>query len=152
MAEPKSSLSTGTLRGMLSAVLLLAGIFHASIVHAEDDPPLDCDNPVTQSDMNQCAYLDFDKADQELNAVWEKAKAYMVKQDEELKAIDPELVGGVAALMKAQRAWIDYRDGQCEAYGFQSRGGTMEPMLVSGCKAQLTRARTKELKELYEAN
>jgi uncharacterized protein YecT (DUF1311 family) len=54
-------------------------------------------------------------------------------------------------LLKAQRAWIDYRDGQCEAEGFQARGGTMEPMLVAGCIANLTDQRTKELKQLEES-
>ena len=121
-------------------------------VSAQEDPPLDCENAMSQSDMNQCAYQDFEAADKELNAVWKKAKAYMVKQDEDLKEMSPELVGGVDALMKAQRAWIDYRDGQCEVYGFQSRGGSMEPMLVDGCKTDLTKARTKELKEIYEGS
>ena len=51
------------------------------------------------------------------------------------------------ALRAAQRAWIGYRDGQCTLVGFEARGGTMEPMLVSGCKATLTRARTKELRD-----
>ena len=48
---------------------------------------------------------------------------------------------------QGQRGWIAYRDGQCELYGFEARGGSMEPMLVSGCKADMTRARTKELRE-----
>ena len=49
--------------------------------------------------------------------------------------------------LPAQRGWIAYRDGQCELAGFEARGGSMEPMLVSGCLADLTRKRTKELKE-----
>jgi uncharacterized protein YecT (DUF1311 family) len=44
-----------------------------------------------------------------------------------------------------------YRDAQCEAAGFQARGGTMEPMLVAGCIADITEVRTKELKALEDA-
>jgi uncharacterized protein YecT (DUF1311 family) len=51
----------------------------------------------------------------------------------------------------AQRTWIAYRDAQCEAAGFQARGGTMEPMLVAGCIADITEVRTKELKALEDA-
>ena len=59
-------------------------------------------------------------------------------------------VGAVDALKRAQRSWIGYRDGQCELAGFEARGGSMEPMLVSGCLADLTRKRTAELKSVYE--
>ena len=58
--------------------------------------------------------------------------------------------GAEEALVKAQRAWVNFRDAECEAAGFQARGGTMEPMLVAGCIAELTDARTKQLKELAE--
>jgi uncharacterized protein YecT (DUF1311 family) len=58
--------------------------------------------------------------------------------------------GAEQALVKAQRAWIDYRDAECNAAGFQARGGTMEPMLVAGCLADITDKRTKELKELED--
>jgi uncharacterized protein YecT (DUF1311 family) len=58
--------------------------------------------------------------------------------------------GAEQALVKAQRAWIDYRDAECDAFGFQARGGTMEPMLVAGCLANITDKRTKELKELED--
>ncbi|MNT91411.1 hypothetical protein D3C72_2325040 [compost metagenome] len=74
----------------------------------------------------------------------------MRAKDKELGAISADYVGAEEALKKAQRAWIGYRDGQCELAGFEARGGSMEPMLVSGCLAQLTTTRTEELKALLE--
>lgn len=65
--------------------------------------------------------------------------------------IDAAYVGALEALKKAQRAWIGYRDGQCELAGFEARGGSMEPMLVSGCLAELTRKRTDELRKIVES-
>lgn len=105
-----------------------------------------------QQGMNYCAAVDFQRADDALNVLWPKVRAFMKKQDADLKEYSPDLVGAEDALMKAQRAWIDYRDGQCEAEGFEARGGSLEPLLVSTCKAQKTRERTEELLLLMSEN
>lgn len=127
--------------GICGAVFLVAGAASA------EDPPVDCKNAVTQTDMNICAARDYEAADKELNAQYKKTRAAMVAWDAELES---NLKGAEKALLKSQRAWIDYRDGECAAEGFQARGGTLEPMLVSGCMAKLTRQRTKELVDLAD--
>ncbi|HBF31557.1 lysozyme inhibitor LprI family protein [Rhizobium sp.] len=124
-------------------VCLLAGAGSAYAV----GPKLDCNNAQTQSDMNQCAADDLANADKALNAQWKLTRAVLVDADTNLDAAQK---GGEKALLKAQRAWIDYRDGQCEAEGFSVRGGSMEPMMVASCKARLTEVRTKELKAMAE--
>ena len=128
--------------GLIGGALMLLA---AGAAHAED---VDCDNAETQSDMTSCAQARYDDADKALNAQYKKTRAAMVALDDDL---DGDMKGAEQALLKAQRAWISYRDAQCENYGFQARGGTMEPMLVAGCLADLTDLRTKELKELTEA-
>ncbi|WP_455270605.1 lysozyme inhibitor LprI family protein [Rhizobium herbae] len=120
-----------------------------SLASAQEDQ-VDCANAMTQADMNFCANKDYEAADTELNAVYKKTMTVMRDTDKELGEIDANYVGAVDALKKAQRAWIDYRDGQCELAGFEARGGSMEPMLVSGCLADLTKKRTEELKGLTE--
>lgn len=124
----------------------LAGL--GSSAWAQEEPQPDCENPMTQLDMNICAGEDFSQADAALNAVYGDVTAAMRDKDSELEELSPDLVGAVDALKKAQRAWIAYRDGHCELAGFEARGGSMESMLVSGCMAELTRARTKELESL----
>lgn len=132
---------------------IFAGLFFGGLVlgaptaSAQEDQ-IDCENAMTQAEMNMCANQDYEAADKELNAVYRKAMASMKATDTELAGIDTNLVGAVEALKNAQRAWIGYRDGQCELAGFEARGGSMEPMLVSGCLADLTKKRTDELKEL----
>jgi uncharacterized protein YecT (DUF1311 family) len=122
----------------LVALLVLA----ASPAMAQDE--VDCTNAVTQYDMNYCAEKDFEAADDELNAVWKDAR----KAAKEIDDAQPdELKGADKALLAAQRGWIAYRDGRCELAGFEARGGSMEPQLVSGCKAELTRTRTRELRD-----
>ncbi len=124
--------------------LFLAGFVVPAL--ADDQP--DCENG-SQAELNMCAYNDFAKADKELNTLWPQVKKFAVDGDAALEGNDK---GYVKALLASQRAWIAYRDGQCKLYGFQSRGGSMEPMLVSGCKAQMTEARIKELKSIIEVN
>lgn len=105
-----------------------------------------------QMGMNWCAGQDYQAADKALNNLWPKIRASMKDDDAELKKIDPSLVGAEAALMKAQRAWIDYRDGQCEGEGFYARGGSLEGLLIATCKTRMTRERTEELRKLIEVN
>lgn len=124
-------------------------LFCATAAHAEDDQPK-CNPDGTQMEMNACAYDDLQKADDALNAMYKKALAFAKDQDDNYKD-QPDLQGAVKALKKAQRAWIDYRDGQCEGVGFEARGGSLEPMLVASCEADLTNKRTAELKELMQS-
>jgi uncharacterized protein YecT (DUF1311 family) len=134
------------------ALLAVAALFlSASFASAQDgEPEVDCDNAMAQIEMNICANRDYQTADTELNAVYKKAMAAAHEMDVQAKEMGEHYVGAVDALKRAQRSWIGYRDGQCELAGFEARGGSMEPMLVSGCLADLTRKRTAELKTVYE--
>ncbi len=105
---------------------------------------IDCENAQTQFEMNMCAAQDYQAADDELNAIWKEARA---RADELDAQFDKEMQGAAAALIGAQRAWINYRDSNCELAGWEAHGGSMEPMVISACLAEMTRARTRELRE-----
>lgn len=132
-----------TLPSFLSLSVLLAATLQPAA--AQDKP--DCNNAMTQLEMNQCAGIDFQKADAELNAVYKKAMAKMRETDSYLS---DDLKGAADALRDAQRAWIPFRDKACEAYGFLARGGSMESMLVSNCRTDVTEQRIKQLNELVQ--
>lgn len=123
-------------------IAALAFILMAGSAWAQE-PGVDCDEAVTQLDLNACAQQDFESADAELNAVWKDARAAAKETDAEQS---PDLKGADEALLGAQRAWLVYRDNQCRLAGFDARGGSMEPMLVWRCMAALTEARTLELR------
>ena len=107
----------------------------------------DCTNAgdLPQQGMNWCAAMDYQRADRALNVLWPKVRQHMRDMDADLADLGPDLVGAEDALMQAQRAWIDYRDGHCASEGFAARGGSLEPLLVSSCKAYMTKERTQEL-------
>lgn len=130
------------MRASVFAVLGLGAMLACGTAHA-----LDCDTAQTQQDMNQCAHLDWQAADGDLNAEYKRARATMRRIDGDLPQ---NLAGAEATLRDAQRAWITFRDAACAAEGFLFRGGSMEPFMVSSCLATLTRQRTQALKSLSE--
>ncbi|MDB5524393.1 MAG: urease-associated protein [Rhizobium sp.] len=109
---------------------------------------LDCTSPQDQPSTTACAVDDLGKADDELNAVYQRAMKYQADLDKDMTEINPANIGAVKALKKAERAWIEYRDAHCEAVGFANLGGTAYATFVVGCEAELTRNRTRELKQL----
>jgi uncharacterized protein YecT (DUF1311 family) len=122
----------------------IALLFAATSLAAAQDIA-DCSDAMSQLEMTQCAHQDWEKADLELNTVYKAALEKMRETDGNL----PDYLKGAEDMLRdAQRAWIPYRDAACDAYGFLARGGTMEPMLIYGCRADLTRTRIEELQDL----
>ena len=128
------------MRGALIGLVLLI----ATPALADDE--IDCAKAEAQQEMNFCANKDFELADAELNAIWKKAKAEAERMDAE----QPDDKGAADSLLAAQRGWIAYRNGTCDLAGWEARGGSLEPMLVSGCLAEETRKRTKQLQEFID--
>lgn len=95
----------------------------------------DCEKAETQVELRQCEQARYQDADKALNEQWSLARAQIGEEPDAEKA-----------LLDAQRAWITFRDLHCKAVGFQSRGGTLEPVVVAGCLADVTGHRVEELK------
>ena len=118
--------------------LLVLLVLGSAMARADDGP--DCKDPQDQNTMTACARVDFEKADQDLNTIWPKLKTDAEDSD---KTTDKHEYSD--ALLASQRAWITFRDAECEWQGFEAHGGSLEPMLVAGCLARLTRDRIKQL-------
>jgi uncharacterized protein YecT (DUF1311 family) len=114
----------------------------------------DCSKPgdLPQLGMNWCAAQDYARADDALNAAWKKVRAYVKSVDKANREYFPEQAVADENLLKAQRAWIDYRDGQCEAEGAQFAGGSIRPLITISCKTTMTRKRTEELLQMMQEN
>ena len=110
------------------------------ITPAFADDALNCKDPQDQNSMTQCAALDFEKADKELNKIWPKLKSDAQGNDQGTGKTEY-----VDALLASQRTWLAYLEAQCKWQGFDMHGGSGEPMLYYGCKARLTSERIKEL-------
>lgn len=128
-------------------VFLSAALLACTAPAGAEEPKVDCAKAEIQIELNYCAEKDYEAADKALNAIWKTARAAAAAKDKDLDAVSR---GAEAALLKAQRAWIDYRDAACDTESFSVRGGTAETMVLFGCKAELTRTRTGQLKNLVE--
>ena len=124
---------------------MIAALLVAGMLTAQDVP--DCEEPMSQSEMNHCAALDFQRADTELNATWTEAVAQARDFDRYIPDWD-ERPSAEQRLREAQRAWIILRDAHCAVRGYEARGGSMEAMLYNGCRARITRDRTEQLRSL----
>ena len=126
---------------MIAALFLLA---------AEAEPAINCKDPGPQMELNICAYRDFERADAEMNVQWRRVVAAMREADKQVDRKYDQQPLHYDTLLAAQRAWLTFRDQHCTLASFEARGGSMQPMLDSGCKADLTHERTKQLKALVE--
>jgi uncharacterized protein YecT (DUF1311 family) len=108
------------------AVICLAMAAHA---HAET---LDCKNASDQTSLNRCADLDFKAADKKLNATYATL----------MKKISAQ---GKPRLQKAERAWVAFRDAQCDFQTSSPDPYSARPMVYAGCLKQLTEAQNKLL-------
>ncbi|MGL4320663.1 MAG: lysozyme inhibitor LprI family protein [Paracoccaceae bacterium] len=92
----------------------------------------------TQQEMNACTYAAWQAADAELNAVYADIIAGLMASD---AAYPPEGKSEEERLRIAQRAWVAYRDANCDVAGYPMRGGSAEPLLINECYRTMTEDR-----------
>jgi len=95
-----------------------------------------CENAGTNADITNCIAHEYEKADAELNHVYKLA----------FKGLNPKEAYN---LKKAQRAWVIYRDAQCNAEYAKWDGGSGGPAAHLGCLYRLTQLRISELHKTY---
>jgi uncharacterized protein YecT (DUF1311 family) len=97
-----------------------------------------CNNVSSQHESNDCAAQAAKAADIKLNAAYQTVMANSDKQRQDL-------------LRKAQRAWISFRDANCNVYDDMTRGkdsplrGSLATQLYLECVKKMTAERTLEL-------
>jgi uncharacterized protein YecT (DUF1311 family) len=95
----------------------------------------DCASAKDQMTSDKCANNEFVAADKKLNATFQEIKKRLGDDADTTKL-----------LVAAQRAWILFRDAECTFQSSASAGGSIYPMVLTECKAELTRKRTNDLK------
>jgi len=101
--------------------------------HAADN----CNNLNTQLEMNACAAKEYQSEDAKLNKYYkELIRKVGASEKQKLKA--------------TQRAWIKFRDLQCELEASNYEGGSIQPLIRSSCLAQVTKQRNEDLRRMIE--
>lgn len=112
---------------MKKIVAIVLSIFPIALASAAD-----CNNVQTQFDMNQCALADYQKADKELNSIYQLVLKQTSGEKKHL-------------LQYAQSKWINYRDADCTFQTFKFKDGSVNSMNAMVCLQAKTEQRTKEL-------
>jgi uncharacterized protein YecT (DUF1311 family) len=120
-----------------SSTVVLAILFFAPVM----DLPSSSAGAQTQMQLNKEACDEYKKADVEMNDVYRR-----INRDYR------DNPGFIAALKKAQLAWIRYRDAHLESIfpGDPSQYGSINPMCRCTNLAEITKERTKVLKRWVE--
>ena len=109
---------------------------------------INCNNPITQADMTQCAHRESILYDKQLANVWKRAQEWAKGEDRDLDRTYDKRPTNSQRLLESQRAWIIYKDSHCDMESWKYRGGSMEPMIYSMCTTAVTKRRIKELQEM----
>jgi uncharacterized protein YecT (DUF1311 family) len=90
--------------------------------------------------IDACLGREHDAWDVILNENYRAAVAAAKEQDASLKeqAIEP---GAAASLVKAQRAWVAFRDAECDRRFELYKDGSIRTNIASSCLLQLTASR-----------
>ena len=103
---------------------------------------------IRTDDLIACERAAYDRADSALNAQWKAALAKAKAGDAQTSPQDRAANGGLSnsqALLKAQRAWLAYRDAECALQIYDNAWGRELPIYRFACLSEMTRQRTKQL-------
>ncbi|ACK49343.1 protein of unknown function DUF1311 [Methylocella silvestris BL2] len=94
----------------------------------------DCGAAATQAAINDCANTALKNTDAELNAIYRSLIGRLKNSDDSRQS-----------LIAAQRAWLQFRDGECAFAASSVKDGSIYPTIVANCRNALTADRVKAL-------
>ena len=103
-----------------------------------DQSAIDCENAMNTIEINQCAAIELESAQAELDK-------YLAASFEH-NAYDAELV---ASMKEAQESWQTYMLAHCDSVYTQWRDGSIRGVMTLSCKTKLTKQRTHEVWENF---
>lgn len=98
------------------------------------------DKAQSNVDMKQCSWDAYGAADKILNKVYAQQVATLKTPDD--FGQNPEIL---RRLVVSERAWITFRDADCDYQGTSMIGGTGEGLVISECLVGKTISRVKDL-------
>ena len=145
--------------------LLLFHLVHFSTPHQDPPPPAQnapapattqpCADAKTQLATNECFGKLFESSDAQLNVVYnhivnsmkKNLSTSLQKNDQPAATYDQTAMN---KLLAAQRAWLTYRDANCDSIKFQYEGGSIQPTIWAQCMNETTQQRITTLTTAYD--
>lgn len=132
-----------------AGLLLVAGFIGATASAQTAAKASECSGLVTTYEINQCLVKEIKKANIELSYAYERAFDAIDANN----ALQLEVrTRWKASLVRAERAWIVYRDAECRGnIAYQWWGGSGSGTAVGSCELAMIRGRARELQKVYGA-
>ncbi|MGA2420824.1 MAG: lysozyme inhibitor LprI family protein [Candidatus Acidiferrum sp.] len=117
--------------------------------------PQPCADAKTQLATNECFGKLFESSDAQLNiaynhivnAMKKNLSTSLQKNDQSAVTYDQTAMD---KLLAAQRAWLTYRDANCDSIKFQYEGGSIQPTIWAQCMNETTQQRITTLTTAYD--
>lgn len=126
-----------TAHGIFALLLLASGTAHA----------INCKEAITTPDLNHCAKQAQELVEVKLNKVYQQTLKELSQPDseqEDYSEMKRKLIG-------AQRAWVKFRELDCDAVYTFHAGGTIRTVMFIGCMQKHAERRIKDLEDTYGA-
>jgi uncharacterized protein YecT (DUF1311 family) len=129
------------------AAVMALSLFALTAAAKAQDIEVDCDNASSNVEMTHCGWQEFERADAELNGIYQDAIS-------QIRATGRDLPAGAGEwekkLRETQRAWVAFRDLNCdELIAIEWGGGTGTSLATATCRTEMTNARIRTLRERY---
>lgn len=121
---------------LLSATLLVSTIAYGE--ESQQSHEACMENAVSTADMVACISEEFEREDQRLNDNYQELRNQLSDSRQE-------------QLLTAQRAWIAYKDANCDFYA-DPEGGTLARVSANSCVLTETTDRADELESLMQTD
>ncbi len=121
----------------LALCATLAGPAHA----------LDCARASTTLELNECAARAQKAVEQTLNQTYQQALKALQQPDTETEKFSATR----QRLVEAQRAWMKFREADCEAVYLQYVSGSIRNLMFIGCMQKHAERRIDDLKAVFAA-
>jgi uncharacterized protein YecT (DUF1311 family) len=120
--------------GIIVITCSLSAVSHSQEKRGSSSP---CGEYGTQAEANACARREYQKADSEMNAVYDRLMTALASYGDKHQQ----------RLRRAQALWLQYRNANCESETSIYEGGSIRPAVYYSCLASVTRERAKRLEE-----
>ncbi|MDE1166458.1 MAG: lysozyme inhibitor LprI family protein [Pseudomonas sp.] len=125
---------------MLPRLMILAPLLFSATAFAAQ-PKADCANATTTPEINQCAQAEADVVEAKLNVAYQNLVKQLTQPDTETDKYSEMR----KKLQIAQRAWIKFREADCDTILQINASGTIRTLAAIGCKRERAEQRIKEL-------
>jgi uncharacterized protein YecT (DUF1311 family) len=95
--------------------------------------------------ISQCEWKRYERANVRMNKKFKRALASVRMIDKERALTINNDPTEASVLIKAQRAWVKFRDLQCQQEEISARPGTVAPWTGANCMLRMTKDRTDKL-------